>query len=523
MKDLRLVHLVFFLGFSVLLSCEPDDNNTIARPDGPSAPPSVSLDEAVFYQIDLNDRTGDSFKVRVFVDGLTDANAIFQFAATAPGTYDPLNFGNYVRNFIAYSEDYEPTGVSKISTNQWRLKDPSSTTIIEYEMMETWDAVNPVNMIYKMAGTSIEDDHSLINTFAVMGYPTGFEEKKYVLSIDRPEEWFVGTALPENNNGYFVANDYDHLADSPLLLGEITNATINVDQTDINIWTYSMTDVNTSSDIKNQIEEVIYDAKAFLGELPVDNYTFLYLFEESAGALEHSYSSVHVLEEVPAGFYASTIKKIAAHEFFHIVTPLNVHSEIIENFDFVTPTPSRHLWLYEGVTEWAAWMMRYRNNSIDLDNLLAQFEAMRYFDENVYDRSYSLVDISLQSYTVEGGRQFGNIYRRGAIVAALLDIRLLELSNGERGLRDVILELVELYGPENEFHDDQFFDIFTAMTYPEIGDFIEKYIKGTDNLPYKEYFNKIGINYNPETHFFTPISEPTAEQLYLFEKWSKNL
>lgn len=532
MKDLRHVSLIYFLGFFFLVSCSTDDGgdpidqgeNPVEEPDIPTAPASVSLSEAVFYNINLNDRTGDSFKVRVFVDGLTDANAIFQFAATAPGTYDPLNFGNYVNDFRAYNEDYDLLEVSKLSTNQWQLADPASTAIIEYEIRETWDEVNPPDEIYRMGGTSIEEDHSLLNTFAVIGYPTGMQEKKYIVSITRPSSWMVGTALPENNNGYYVAQDYDHLADSPLLLGDLTNATITIDQTDIDIWTYSITDITTSADVKSQIEEVMYDAKAFLEELPVDNYTFLYLFdaEDSAGALEHSYSSVHVLEEIQANLYASTIKRMAAHEFFHIVTPLNVHSEVIEDFNFVTPTPSRHLWLYEGVTEWAAWMMRYRNNSIDLDYLLLQFEAMRYFDENVYDRSYSLVDISLQSYTRAGGQQFGNIYRRGAIVAALLDIRLLELSNGERGLREVMLELVEQYGPQEEFRDDQFFDVFVAMTYPEIGDFIDNYIQGTTELPYQEYFKKIGIHYDPVAHTFSPISNPTAEQQYLFERWSMN-
>ncbi len=51
----------------------------------------------------------------------------------------------------------------------------------------------------------------------------------------------------------------------PFLLGEITSATISIDQTDIDIWTYSATNVNTSSDIKFQIEEVMHDAKAFQG------------------------------------------------------------------------------------------------------------------------------------------------------------------------------------------------------------------------------------------------------------------
>lgn len=524
MKNLRFVGIIYFLGFSVIFSCAPDDGgDPIVEPDIPSSPASVSLSEAVFYNVNLNDRTGDSFKVRVFVEGLTDANAIFQFAATAPGTYDRLNFGTYVNDFRAYNEDYESLGVSKLSTNQWQLEEPNNTAIIEYEIRETWDEINPVDFIYRMGGTSIEEDHSLINTFAVMGYPTGLKEKKYIISIDRPADWLIGTALPENDNGYYVAQDYDHLADSPLLLGDLTNATISIDQTDIDIWTYSVTDVNTSADIKYQIEEVMYDAKAFLEELPVDNYTFLYHFgEESAGALEHSYSSVHVMEDIPVSQQSAWIKYVAAHEFFHIITPLNIHSEIIEDFNFVNPTPSRHLWLYEGVTDWAAWLMRYRNSSIGLNYLLEEFGFKINVNENYFDKSYSLTDISLKSYTEEGAEQYSNVYYRGAIVAALLDIRLLELSNGERGLREVMLELVERYGPENEFQDDQFFDVFVAMTYPEIADFIENYIQGTTDLPYQEYFNKIGIQYDPATYALTPVSDPTAEQQFLFERWRSN-
>lgn len=532
MKNFSLAHLVYFLVFSVLISCSTDDGgdpvdkgeNPVEVPDVPTAPASVSLSESVFYNVNLNDRTEDSFKVRVFVDGLTSANAIFQFAATAPGTYDLLNFGNYVNDFRAYNEDYEPLGASKLSTNQWQLEDPSNTAIIEYEIRETWDEINPENIILGMGGTSIEEDHSLINTFAVMGYPTGLQEKKYVVSIDRPAGWLAGTALPENENGFYVAQDYDHLADSPFLLGELTNATINVDQTEVDIWTYSATDVNTSSDVKSVIQEVIYDAEAFLEELPVDHYTFLYHFEgeDTAGALEHYYSSVHVIEENPAAQESAYIKYFAAHEFFHIITPLNIHSDIIENFNFVTPTPSRHLWLYEGVTDWAAWMMRYRNNSISLDYLLQIFKAYINVNENEFDKSFSLVDISLQSYTPEGAEQYGNVYYRGGMVAALLDIRLLELSNGERGLREVMLELVERFGPENEFQDDQFFDILVDMTYPEIADFIENHIEGTTDLPYQEYFNKIGIDYDPDTFTLTPVLDPTAEQQFLFERWSEN-
>ena len=85
---------------------------------------------------------------------------------------------------------------------------------------------------------------------------------------------------------------------------------------------------------------------------------------------------------------------------------------------------------------------------------------------------------------------------KGALIAGLLDIRLLVLSHGKTGLREVIYELSNKYGPDSSFSEKTFFDDFTNMTYPEIGDFFDKYIKGAEPLPIKEYYNKLGITYH---------------------------
>ena len=39
------------------------------------------------YAIDVTDRADDQFKVTAWVSGLSPDNAVYQFAATAPGTY----------------------------------------------------------------------------------------------------------------------------------------------------------------------------------------------------------------------------------------------------------------------------------------------------------------------------------------------------------------------------------------------------------------------------------------------------
>jgi predicted metalloprotease with PDZ domain len=45
---------------------------------------------------------------------------------------------------------------------------------------------------------------------------------------------------------------------------------------------------------------------------------------------------------------------VVSHDFFHIVTPLSIHSKEIQDFDYNDPKMSEHLWMYEGVTEYFA-------------------------------------------------------------------------------------------------------------------------------------------------------------------------
>jgi predicted metalloprotease with PDZ domain len=275
---------------------------------------------------------------------------------------------------------------------------------------------------------------------------------------------------------------------------------------------------------------VLQASGEFLGELPVDRYTFLFHFEgrnPSAGAWEHSYSSEYVLPEADlSDRYANMISDIAAHEFFHVVTPLHIHSEIIENFDFETPVPSEHLWLYEGVTEWASDAMQLRAGLKDPDRYLAdQVQKIR-SDEGFFDQDYSLSKLALTSYTAEGQRQYPNIYQRGAVVGALLDLRLLKLSGGEYGLQELLLDLAEQYGVSRPFPEDELFAIITEMTYPEIGEFFEAHVRGTEPLPIDEYYGWIGIELERREDGravrFVVDPEPSPEERALRDAWVSN-
>ncbi|MGB5895997.1 MAG: hypothetical protein WBG58_17610, partial [Ignavibacteriaceae bacterium] len=135
-----------------------------------------------------------------------------------------------------------------------------------------------------------------------------------------------------------------------------------------------------------------------------------------------------------------------------------------------------------------------RSGVEDIESHLSDISRKINISES-FDSTYSLTRISKEWSTDEGNKQYGNIYFRGAVTAELLDIRLLELSDGTRGLREVYLDLIKKYGKEKPFENEKFFDVVVNITYPEIENFITDYIEGTVPLPYVEYFEKLGINY----------------------------
>src|SRR5690606_36175627 len=124
------------------------------------------------------------------------------------------------------------------------------------------------------------------------------------------------------------------------------------------------------------VREVLMAQKEYLGgELPVDKYAFIFYFTDqpvqSYGALEHSYSSLYFMPEATIDQLNQQLREVAAHELFHILTPPAVHSGESEDFDSNNPDMSKHLWRYDGVTEYFAGHPLVRHDHIDIGEFSA--------------------------------------------------------------------------------------------------------------------------------------------------------
>ena len=73
------------------------------------------------------------------------------------------------------------------------------------------------------------------------------------------------------------------------MLGRLSYASTSVTGVPVEIYTYSVTDRIDSDQLLGAMDLVLQASGEFLGELPVDRYTFLFHFEgrnPSAGAWE---------------------------------------------------------------------------------------------------------------------------------------------------------------------------------------------------------------------------------------------
>jgi predicted metalloprotease with PDZ domain len=185
---------------------------------------------------------------------------------------------------------------------------------------------------------------------------------------------------------------------------------------------------------------------------------------------------------------------IASHEFFHIITPLNVHSQEIHYFDFNDPDMSRHLWMYEGVTEYFSHHNQVRSGMISREEFFRRMGQKIQHSQSQYDDQLAFTELS-EDCLDEHSRQYGNVYEKGALIAMCLDIELHRLSDGTYRLVDLVADLGKKFGSERPFRDGRLFREIEKLSYPEIGRFLKTHVAGNVPIPYGSFFSRIGLNY----------------------------
>jgi len=455
------------------------------------------------YSVDLTKVKDDKVEVKLVPPTIKQEEIIFHMPKIIPGTYSIYDFGRFITDLTATAKNGQPCEVKMLDANSWKIYNADELAEISYWVNDSWDTPDQTNWVFEPAGTNIESGKNFVlNNHGFFGYFQDMAMMPYELKVVRPAGFYGSTGLSfttSGNTDTYTTPNYNTLVDSPIMYNEPDTTFLQVGNARVLVSVYNDNRMVTSAFIAKNIEKILNAQKEYLGgQLPVDKYAFLIYLPSSFtsfgfGALEHNNSSMYFLPAFGEDYLAGMVRDVAAHEFFHIVTPLTIHSEEIHYFDFNNPEMSQHLWLYEGCTEYAAHHVQVQYGITDMNQFLGTIEekihAMAGFNDTV---PFTVMSKGcLDTYK----DQYLNVYQKGALIGMCLDLKLIRLSNGTMNLPALMKKLGQRFGKDKGFKDDELFAVITELTYPEIGDFLNRHVGGSEPLPLQEVLDYAGIGF----------------------------
>ena len=476
----------------------------------------LAVSNPIETSMDLANIDNDRIPVVINPGRFTEDVVTYRLPRVVQGTYSVSDFGSYVENIKAIDYNGNELAVNNVDKNTWTIANAKQLDKITYLVNDSFDTETSGGIggedIFSPAGTNIEEgENFVLNLHGFIGYFDSLKNNQYTLDVTAPIDFVrtsalqdVGSELSEDGklktSKYFASRYFD-ITDNPMMYGKLDVEEFLVGDIKIVLSVYSPNKTHTAAGMKATVFEMMKAQKNYLGDVnSTPRYDiYLYLSDGSDdapkgfGALEHHTSTVVVLPESSSKEgLASSIIDVVAHEFFHIVTPLSVHSEDVHYFDYNQPTFSKHLWMYEGVTEYFAQHFQVYEGLVEPSAFYNTIMQKISFSQNFADdMSFTIMSENILKAPYKDN--YINVYQKGALIGMCIDILMRKESDGTRSMLSLMKALSAKYGKNKPFEDDNIIAEISEMTYPSVADFLKTHVEGDLPINYNTFFEMVGL------------------------------
>ncbi len=374
----------------------------------------------------------------------------------APGSYKIRDFITHVGNLRAYDERSHEVPVEWIAKNRIRIN-LSNTAMLAVEYVfyanertvrtmhiTRWRAfLFPVNCLFAVEGRTDEIHHVL-------------------LYYDRSQWRQLTTALSpveaddsDRQPVVLGALNYDILADSPTEIGNHQVRTFEAYGARHEVALIAPLPLNVDW-LAEQCQTIVHTEAAIFGGVPYDRYVFfVYAGANLTGGLEHARCSVNMcdIQALTDTAKAKSLLALLCHEYFHVWNIKRIRPREYGPFDYTHEVYSPMLWLAEGFTSYYDDLLAYRagfyvrEEYLDIlarDHLGKLMHVPGRHAMSVRESSY-LAWVKLYAQSPDGHNRFPSYYLKGGVLALLLDLAIIEQTDGQRRLDDVLRLLWQHY------------------------------------------------------------------------------
>ncbi|MCS7084780.1 MAG: hypothetical protein NZ534_01720, partial [Bacteroidia bacterium] len=84
-------------------------------------------------------------------------------------------------------------------------------------------------------------------------------------------------------------------------------------------------------------------------------------------------------------------------------------------------------------------------------------------------------------------------------------IEIIRLTQGQKTLKDVVLELSQIYGPNRPFKEADIIRDFVRLSHPDLQKFFDKHVSGNEPPPISQMLSSVGVDYKNMVRERAPI------------------
>jgi predicted metalloprotease with PDZ domain len=413
-----------------------------------------------------------------------------------------------VRDFAANIEDLHASDssgrrvpVMKTKTSEWRMSTVEPCILVEYDIH--LDASGPF-------GSQLSNDHGFFNWAMVLLYsPSTRSQPMSVQLLDAPATWalrdlniFGEAPAGKVEQAVGVAHNYDELVDSPTEVGIFQRLDFQQDGATYHIAIHTTSNYD-SGKLLDTLRKITHAGVDWMSDRPYDTYTFLYHFPNGhgAGGMEHASGTAIDINAQYLRGDMMPVAGVSAHEFFHLWNVKRIRPASLHPIDYQRAMDTRALWFSEGVTSTVGDMLLSRAGLISerqyIDRVAAEISEVQLRPAHKWQ---SVEESSLDAW-FEGNIFYRSpersisYYNKGEILGVLLDLRIRQLTNDTKSLRDLFHWMNDNYAKKGQpFPDsDGVQQAAETITRQSFAEFFQNYVAGVRELPYNDFFQFVGL------------------------------
>ncbi|MBU3698742.1 MAG: M61 family metallopeptidase [Candidatus Kapabacteria bacterium] len=466
----------------------------------------VNSKAGITYELGFDRAPQHLVSVRMRVDNVAAPELAFVMPSWSPGSYKIRDYAGWQGNVRCYSVN--AAGRTELSY-RWRDK---ASLVVSTQGVATVEVEYLIYAHERTVRTShVNRFHAFLMLTSVCMYVEGrTQETHHVLLKHDQLKWpSTSTALspvsaPTSRGILLGALNYDILADSPIEIGDHRVRTFTAAGAlhEVAVATNYDVDIDWLADRVKRIVEV--ETELF-GGAPYDRYVFIIqAYPGAGGGLEHARSSVNAVD--PSALLDKTkaigLLSLLCHEYFHLWNVKRIRPVELGPFDYTRETYTPMLWLAEGLTSYYDNLFAYRCgfatekeyvDSISRDDIARLAQVQGRFAMSTRDSSY-LAWLKLYLQSPDGSNRFPSYYLKGGIIIMLLDIYIIDHTDGKYSMDDALRMMWKRYqdDPSRGMTEDECIAIIEQATRVQVRERLMSWLDGKDELPYDEILKAVG-------------------------------